>query len=156
MSAVVIVDTCIFLNVLNVPAFNQHRTGVLERLESYLGDDSVTMLLPMAAIIETGNHIAQLADGRQRRQFAQLFADEVRKALQGTAPWRPTQMPSGEVIEQWLEYFPDHAMREIGMGDLSIIKEWEAACARHPYHRVTIWSLDHAIAGYDRIPEEVI
>jgi len=152
MSAVVIVDTCVFLNVLDVPAFNQHRNHVLEIMESYLDDDSVTMLLPMAAIIETGNHIAQLADGRQRRRFAELFADQVRQALQGNAPWRPTPMPNVDSIALWLDIFPNHAMQGVGMGDLSIIKEWEAACTRHPRHRVTVWSLDHALVCYDRTP----
>jgi len=43
-------------------------------------------------------------------------------------------------------------MREVGMGDLSIVKAWESACAKHPQHRVSIWSLDQDLAGYDRAP----
>lgn len=36
------------------------------------------------------------------------------------------------------------------MGDLSIIKAWEAARTRHPNRRVRIWSLDGDLQSYDR------
>ena len=45
---------------------------------------------------------------------------------------------------------PVFAMRGVGLSDLSIIKAWEAACARHPTRRVRIWSLDQHLQGYDR------
>ena len=35
----------------------------------------------MAVIYETGNHIAQLSDGRNRRRFAEVFIKEVTKAI---------------------------------------------------------------------------
>ncbi|MBF0373520.1 MAG: hypothetical protein HQL39_08885 [Alphaproteobacteria bacterium] len=119
-------------------------------MDRHAGNPRVNLLLPMAAIIEAGNHIAQLADGGQRRRYAALFAEAVRAALKGDAPWRAMQVPGTEAIEQWLDEFPDCAMRGLGMGDLSIVKDWQAACARHPFHRVRIWSLDHGLVGYDR------
>lgn len=151
MPSVILVDTCILLNVLNIPAFNQHRAAVFDELELLSADTSVNLLLPMAAIIETGNHIAQLADGGQRRRFATVFADAVRAALRGDAPWRAMQAPGIEEIERWLDEFPEHAMRGVGMGDLSIIKEWLAVKARHPTHHVTIWTLDGAMGGFAEI-----
>jgi len=152
MPSVVLVDTNIFLNALNVPAFNQAHQQVLADLEQYLADESTTLLLPMAVIFEGGNHVAQLADGNQRRRFARIFADQVRKALDGDAPWRPTQIPDMTEIADWLDVFPDHAMRGLGMGDLSIVKAWEAACTRHPNYHVKIWSLDSGLRAYDRAP----
>lgn len=151
MPSVILVDTCILLNVLNVPAFNQHRAVVFAELERLSADSGVNLLLPMAAIIETGNHIAQLADGRHRRKFATIFAEAVRAALRGEAPWRAMQAPGIEVIEKWLDEFPNHAMRGVGMGDLSIIKEWSAVKARHPTHHVTIWTLDRAMGGFAEV-----
>ena len=41
-------------------------------------------------------------------------------------------------------------MRGAGMGDLSIVKAWERTCTQHPHRRVTIWSHDQDLAGYDR------
>lgn len=152
MASVLLVDTTVFLNVLNVPGFNQSHRVVIADLEQHLSDESVTLLLPMAAIFETGNHVAQLADGNQRRRFARIFTDQVGKALNGEAPWRPTQIPDADTIATWLGEFPEHAMRRIGMGDLSIIKTWGATCEIHPHHRVRIWSLDNQLLAYDREP----
>ena len=91
MQTVLIIDTSVFLNALNVPGFNQRRVEVLKDLEQFIRAENVNMLLPLAAILETGNHIAQLSDGRLRREYATKFASQVRQAIQGTAPWTPTQ-----------------------------------------------------------------
>ena len=66
MSDIVIVDTSVLLNVLDVPAFNQHRREVFAQFNELL-DSGASFLLPMAAIFETGDHIADLPDGRRRR-----------------------------------------------------------------------------------------
>lgn len=150
MAQIVLVDTCVFLNILDVPAFNQDRENVLERLTIYVTSPNTSLLLPMIAIVEAGNHIAQLSSGGNRRAFALKFVDQVSKAMSGDAPWRAMRMPEGEVIAKWLPEFPGHAMQGTGMGDLSIIKDWEATCAMHSGHRVTIWSMDQNLLGYDR------
>jgi hypothetical protein len=41
-------------------------------------------------------------------------------------------------------------MRETGLADLSIIKEWESACKQFKEHRIYIWSLDEHLKGYDK------
>jgi hypothetical protein len=150
MATVVLVDTSIFLNVLNVPAFNQHRDSVPAELGRLTGQTTTSLLLPFASIMETGNHIAQVADGRLRRSFALEFSKQVQMAIDGEAPWTPTQGVEAGVLANWLGEFPEYAMREIGLGDLSIIKEYKAACERHPNHRVLIWSLDSHLMGYER------
>ena len=38
------------------------------------------------------------------------------------------------------------------MVDLSIVKEWDRACRRHPHRRVFIWALDQHLTSYDRKP----
>ena len=62
MSGIVIVDTSVFLNVLDVPGFNQDREADLARFRELI-EAGANLLLPIAAIFEAGNHIAQLADG---------------------------------------------------------------------------------------------
>lgn len=149
MSDVVIVDTSVFLNVLDVPAFNQNRDEILDQFERLLGAGN-SLLLPMAAVFETGDHITDLRDGRLRRQYAERFRAQVHKALNGEAPWTLIPLPESDQLSGWLEGFPDHAMRGVGLSDLSIIKAWEAACARHQARRVRIWSLDRKLQRYDR------
>lgn len=151
MKAVAIVDTSIFCNILNIPNMNSSRREVVNDFKKFIEDDT-SFLLPMAAVYETGNHIAQLPDGGNRRRFAKVFVEQVQQAINGDAPWIILQVPTLEEIGMWLVEFPDSAMRNVSMGDLSIIKEWEKAKKRTPYLRVFIWSLDQDLMGYDHQP----
>jgi len=151
MKAVAIVDTSIFCEFLNIPNMNSSREKVINKFEMLVHNDTA-FLKPMAAVYETGNHIAQLCDGGNRRRFAEVFAREVQKAINGEAPWIILQVPTVEDIRMWLNDFTDYAMREVSMGDISIIKEWEEARKRTPYIRVFIWSLDQDLMGYDHQP----
>ena len=62
MSAIVIVDTSVLLNIMDVPDRNQHKEAVLNLLGALIeaGDH---LFIPMAAIVEVGNHIAQVKNG---------------------------------------------------------------------------------------------
>lgn len=151
MPHIVIVDTTVLLNLLDVPGRNQDRDTVLGRFEE-LVDAGANLLLPLAAVFEAGNHVARLPDGQTRRRHAEKFRDRVREALDGQAPWTVSPLPDTRELARWLDDFPESAMRRAGMGDLSIIKAWESACTRHPRSRVSIWSLDQHLAGYDRTP----
>ena len=151
MSAVAIVDTSIFCNVLDIPHMNSDRLQVMKRLGALI-QENTNLLLPMAAVYETGNHIAQLSDGGNRRRFAELFVKEVKKAIIGEAPWQVMQLPNIEEVGEWLSIFPDSAMQGAGMGDLSIKKEWEKMIKRTPNRRVFVWSLDSDLQGLDHLP----
>lgn len=149
MSAIVIVDTSVLLNILDVPGRNESRPAVLAELESLI-EASHHLFIPMAAIVEVGNHIAQLGNGALRRAAAERFVAEVRKALSNEAPWKPINFPSNLDVLSWLDAFPDAAMQGLGMGDLSIRKEWEDLCRKYPMSRVRVWTLDADLAGLDR------
>jgi len=84
MSSICLIDTSIFLELLNVPNYNQHRASVLEDFQTY-AQPGCTFLLPMATILETGNHIAQNGDGTMRRKTAIRFVKEVKEAFTGVA-----------------------------------------------------------------------
>lgn len=148
MSAIAIVDTSIVVNVLNLPNMNQDRDVVLARFQQEI-EAGTNLLLPMAAIVETGNHIAHIVDGRVRRERAEKFVEQVRDALNGSAPWTPLPFPDKAIVQTWLAGFPEMAMREIGMGDQSIIELWKVQCALFPNRRVFIWSIDAHLSGYD-------
>lgn len=59
-----------------------------------------------------------------------------------------TEFVAAVEVQEWLDDFPDHAMRALEMADLSLIKEWERQRALNPDHHVRIWSLDGGLAGY--------
>lgn len=160
MSDIVLLDTSVYLNVLDVPGFNQDRGVVLNEFERSItaGD---YFLLPLAAVWETGNHIADLANGQTRRRYAKKMVTDVTKAFQGQVPYRATHFPDRDEFLTWLGDFPDRVMRSktvkkfregISLADLSIIKEWERNRSLHPMTRVRIWSLDADLASYDHRP----
>jgi hypothetical protein len=160
MSAIVLLDTSVYLNVLDVPGFNQDRVAVFDEFRALI-EQGDHFLLPLAAVWETGNHIAKLADGRNRRRYAQLLIENVQLAVSGAVPYRATHFPDREDFLGWLGEFPAAAMRNksvdktnegVSLADLSIIKEWERTCAVNCMSRVRIWSLDSDLAGYDRRP----
>jgi hypothetical protein len=159
MSSICLIDTSIFLELLNVPNYNQRRASVIEDFKTY-SQAGCTFLLPMATILETGNHIAQNGDGTIRRKTAIRFVKEVKEAFQGIAPWRPTTFPNTAEILEWIDLFPDLAGKNkapdkqegTSFGDLSIIEEFNKSCKRFPMSEVFIWSLDRDLQNYHKIP----
>ena len=160
MSSVCIIDTSVFLNLLNVPGKNQDKESVVNSFTEYtqLG---ATFILPMATIIETGNHIAQNGDGGTRRKTAKRFCDAVKGAFNGDAPYQPSEFPNSAEVLTWIDSFPDHAGRNksqhkpnegTSFGDLSIIEEFNKCISRFPTREVFVWSLDSDLNSYHQQP----
>ncbi|MBF0549298.1 MAG: hypothetical protein HQK60_02065 [Deltaproteobacteria bacterium] len=149
MSVVCLVDTSIFVEVLNVPHMAHHHNQTLQALEEKIRANE-SLFLPMATILETGNHIAQNGDGNLRRKSAERFVAEVQKAIDGASPFKPVSFITAEELKMWLAEFPDMAMRGCGLGDLSIIHDWSRLCSQNAGRRVYIWSLDAHLGSYDR------
>jgi hypothetical protein len=149
MGSICLIDTSIFLNLLNVHNCNESRKEVLEEYKIYI-ELGCVFLLPFATILETGNHIAQNGDGNQRRQAAQRFTQKVQETLSGQKPWKPIDFPTAKEISTWLEQFPNLAGQNkapnkfegTSFGDLSIIQNFKRECRKCPMSEVFIWSLD--------------
>ena len=160
MSSIFLIDNSIFLNMINVPSCNQDREVVLEDFKTY-SQSNCTFLLPMATIIETGNHIAQNGDGRVRRQVASRFVEMIKAAFKGEAPWQPTEFPDTTKILEWIDEFPElagqnktpHKQEGTSFGDLSIIAEFNKLCKRFPAREIYIWSLDQDLKNYYQKPK---
>ncbi|WP_168016150.1 hypothetical protein [Halomonas salinarum] len=160
MSSVCLIDTCVFLNLLNVPGKNADKDQVVESYSEY-AQLGMTFILPMATIVETGNHIAQNGDGNQRRSVAGRFCEVVEGAFSGAAPYRPSDFPAATEVLRWLHEFPNHAGRNksqektgegTSFGDLSIIKEFEKCVERFSMSEIFIWSLDSDLRCYHYVP----
>lgn len=121
-----LVDTSVFCEIVPVPGRSQRREDVLVKFEALIRG-RVTLLLPIATILETGNHIAHITEGGRRRTTAIRFVELVQPALgnlEGPAPWTvPHPLLNPEDMQRYLSRFPDYAMREISLGDLSIISK---------------------------------
>lgn len=150
MSEIVLLDTSIYLNVLDVPGFNQHRISVLSGFDVRI-KNSDYFFLPLVTILETGNHVGNLSDGNRRREFSIKLVADVSKAINGEVPYRATKFPSREEFSKWITDFSENH-HGISLGDHFIIKEWERACKIHKMSRVRIWSLDDHLSGYEWSP----
>lgn len=113
------------------------------------------MILPTATIIETGNHIAQLGNGDQRRRFAASFTRLLEGTVAGATPWvlngarwdvsLLTAICRGARGSPPL---PEMASQGIGAGDISILAEADAYAARVTHVDVRIWTLDRHLSAY--------
>jgi hypothetical protein len=154
MGAICLIDTSIFLEILNVPHKASQSELILQELKEKI-EARESLFLPMATILETGNHIAKAkkVDGNQRRICAEKFVNQVTQALEGESPFTPISFLKKEDLQGWLKEFPDEAMQGRGLGDLSIIHDWQRICDQNLGRRVYIWSLDKHLKGYNRPPK---
>ena len=81
--SICLIDTSILCEILQVPNRCGNYQEIYAEMERKIKIQKETLLLPMSAIIETGNHIGQNGDGRQRREAANRFVDFVRAAIRG-------------------------------------------------------------------------
>lgn len=142
------VDTCILMNLLDIPGRNQNMQDVKLQYELAVsaGDSFV---LPLATIIETGNHISHIDDGALRRGIAIKFAELIKAAHQLKNNWSLLPQFSNKELDAIISKFPDQVIRHTGIGDVSIIEQFEWYWEnRQPIGRIIIWSLDGHLSGY--------
>ncbi|WP_037912525.1 hypothetical protein [Actinacidiphila yeochonensis] len=149
------VDTSILCNLLGIPGKCQDRDQVVKEYQAKTRARDCDLLLPVTAIIETGNHIAQLADGRQRKDCAELFAAMLRAVVQGDAPWALNEVEwDGAHLQALLaggrtgSTLVEHACNRLGCGDLNILIERDRYLARTSGVAATVWTLDGLLSSY--------
>lgn len=147
--SVAIVDTSVFCNLLAVPGRDQERERAGRELEAHVAG-GVRLLLPMAIVYETGNHIAHA--GGDRHAAAARFVRWVRDSLDGSSPFAPARLHSLDDVRGWLDDFPERAAAGVGLADRSLIGLWEQQRRLNRLRRVFIWSYDTHLAGYDERP----
>lgn len=152
MRRVVFIDTSILCNLVPVPGRDQDSDRVRAELRTRAARDE-QFVLPITAVIETGNFIAQIRDGRTRCSAAERMAGILRLICEGKAPWVLHDVAwNREFLERFLKGadsgmgYEEHAVRGLGAGDLCLLTE------RQQYQDRTgvsagIWSLDVQLAA---------
>ncbi|MFH9264261.1 hypothetical protein ACH4KN_08360 [Streptomyces sp. NPDC017546] len=149
------VDTSILCNLLDVPGKCQDRKQVIAELKSKRERRETDLLLPVTAIIETGNHIAQVSNGRARRSCAERLSGVLTTVIEGKAPWALNEVEwdaahlralvnGGSTGSSLIE----HACNKLGCGDLNILIERDRYLARTSGVRASIWTLDDLLSSY--------
>lgn len=88
-------------------------------------ENSTNIVLPLATIIECGNHITQIKR-KDSIEYVNRFADFIEKALDGTEPWdiftNQEELFKPEKIREWISNWRKLSPSGISMGDASIIQ----------------------------------
>ena len=150
------VDTSILVELLDVPDRNANR----ESVSSELADKRrahVHLILPTAAVIETGNHIHHVKDGTARHRCAKAFAQVLRLTAEGEAPWTLFEsMWDGAFLTAVREgagtatgIVEHFVAQSLSCGDLSVIAERDVYRSRVAKTTdVGIWTLDAAMKAW--------
>lgn len=143
------IDTSVMLNLLEVPGKCADSQMIKEEFRQIIKNNE-TLILPIATVIETGNHIAHISNGSSRRTIASKFGEFLKKTAEREAPW---QLYGIELDKEGLLYLAEHieeyAIRQVGVGDMSIIYAYEQYKSNTPgIGRIMIWSTDTHLQGY--------
>jgi len=160
---VLIIDTsilCVWLDVPGMgtcgPADDQwDKQRVQEKIQQETLA-STTFVLPLATIIETGNHIAQATHSRRER--GELLADLIRKSSDQMTPWAAFSdqsiLWSPEKLKSLADTWPDLAAQKLSLGDVTIkdVAEYYALMS----NEVEILTGDQGLKAYEPLaPAEI-
>ena len=126
---VVIFDTSVLCCWLKVPGKDtcgpDHDKWNFDRIDKKIAAEmtkSSAFVLPLATIIETGNHITQTAGDRY--VLAQLLAELIQKTAAGTEPWAAFSQQSplwdNENLLKLADAWPQLAAQKLSIGDATI------------------------------------
>lgn len=154
MRAVEFVDTSVLCNFLDVPGKNQDCDAVRRTMREK-AEGGMQLILPISAVVETGNHITHLLDGAARRACAERFVKTLRAIAAGELPWVLHQVAWDERFLLKLcdgvagaGPFVECATQGLGAGDLAILVERELYLERSAIERAGVWTLDAQLAAY--------
>lgn len=155
---VIIVDTSILVVWMRVPGFEEAGE---ERLTFKQIDEKITryksenarLMLTVACVIETGNHIAQIKDGDLRREKVNEFALFLEDAVKNTNGWMmyysEKDLWSKEEILKLVNMWRVNGIYKISMGDASILK---VADRLKPIYDVEVFTGDNQLKTLSLAP----
>jgi len=126
---VLIIDTSILCVWLDVPGMDNcgpdddrwDKRRVDGKLQEEMAEKT-TFVLPLASIIETGNHIAQASHSRKER--GEALADLMRKSADEESPWAAfsdqSVLWSTENLKALADSWPNLAAQKLSLGDATI------------------------------------
>ncbi|BAY37175.1 hypothetical protein NIES2111_15100 [Nostoc sp. NIES-2111] len=132
MRKVLLIDTSLLCVWLQVPGKetagdNKWTFEIVDKKIKEEIDKSTTLVLPLATIIETGNHIAQAktTNSESKRIAAQKFADIITYAADETSPWAAFReqivLWETDELKKLAAQFPNQCVEKTSMGDASIV-----------------------------------
>ena len=129
MRKVIVIDTSMYCVWLQIPGFDncgqQDDLWDYERIDNKIVEEvqrNSTLVLPLATIIETGNHISQ--SGGDRFNLATFFCQLLLKSIDNEDPWaafsEQGELWSDESLKNLADTWPELASQRISLGDATI------------------------------------
>ena len=156
MRKVLIFDTsilCVYLQVPNMDmAGSDHDKWNKKRVDQVIAEAekaNTTFVLPLASIIETGNHISQIKG--KRYDIAQIFAELMLKVADAQTPWaaftEQAEFWESEGLKQLAEDWLKNVTEKLSLSDVSIknVAEYYAKTGC----RVEILTADAGLKAYE-------
>ncbi len=145
-----IIDTCVLLHYLDVPGRNERRAEVVTEFHRKVAANE-NFVLPVAAIIETGNFIGGLGDRDVRGHIASRLAALIQQSITNQAPFKLFPALGPHELADLLPKFSDWTRaHRSGLADLTIREVFNLHCGLEKRARVYIWTLDGHLMGFDR------
>jgi hypothetical protein len=158
MKKVLIIDTSILCVYLDVPKMEPcgprddqwDKSRVRNKIEAE-ENDGTTFVLPLASIIETGNHIANAV--YSQFDCAKALAELIRKSADGHSPWaafsEQTFLWSKEKLKNLADTWPNLAVQRLSLADATI-KDVAEYYAQTGFH-VEILTGDQGLKAYEPV-----
>ncbi|AFY49533.1 hypothetical protein Nos7524_3753 [Nostoc sp. PCC 7524] len=131
MMKVLLIDTsllCVWLKVpgKEIAGNDEWNFELVDKKIQEEINQGTTLVLPLATVIETGNHIAQAKTNTNNKYpTAQKFAEIITYAADETSPWAAFRdqivLWEAEELKKLASQFPTQAIQETSMGDASIV-----------------------------------
>ncbi len=166
-----IIDTSVYCVWLDIPERNTcyDEFGKLlttKEIQNKIIDyttQGYQFVLPMAVIIETGNHIAQIKTQNLRTEKAKQFTEHITKSLDATMPWIAFDNQKAlfetenlrEMVMTWESevYKTQQGQKGISMGDVAIA---QVAKFYQPTNEVMIFTGDLGLRNFEYQPIQKI
>ena len=150
-ATVTMVDTSVLCELLQVPGKSDPARGANVRAEvDRRWQSGERFVIPVTAVIETGNHIAQT----HRHDVAGRFVRLLRMAISEESHWRVLQtrmgtdflaaLCAGDSTGKTLEAL---TAAGVGAGDVAILVERDQFLAGTAVRKVQVWTFDHSLAA---------
>lgn len=151
-----IIDTSVLCEFLAVPGFCSDPQGVQAEFKERAAAGE-RFVVPIAAVIETGNHIAQIKQG-DRWAAAARFAALMDAAIREEGPfvlhriaWDDEflgELCGGNGTGQTLGQLAGNGT--LGAGDVAILVERDRLLASSAYAEAFLWTLDVGLQAYNQ------
>lgn len=158
---VLIVDTCLACVWMQVPGMEVAGSDndcwdyarVNKKIEAEVAAGAL-LVLPLASIVETGNHITQIKS-KDRLPFVHDFAEKIRQSIDGETPWAAYCKQKSlweeehlkDVVARWVSM--NTTAGKHSLGDVSILNV--ATAYRAAGFEVEILTADKLLKSYESV-----